>query len=209
MVDPGGKAVTLVPDGGAGTTKDGRRLVVLREDWFVCYAPAGELYRVPASFVTDFASVPDTFWALAPPWGQWNEAAVVHDWIYAVGEPGQRAHADEVFHWTMLQTRVKRVQADGMYEAVRLGGGNGYGLPGDWRFLRFGLPDNPHPDPADLPKLAWRDMPAPIAKPQHAWVAHVDCSTFDRDVEAYRLKYASRVSAKVAPFAPAPPTRSP
>ena len=43
---------------------------------------------VPAGFATDFASVPRAFWRLLPPFGEYMLAAVVHDYLYAVGARG-------------------------------------------------------------------------------------------------------------------------
>src|SRR6266850_4958854 len=37
---------------------------------------------VPAGFVTDFASTPRAIWAVLPPVGQYQLAAVVHDFLY-------------------------------------------------------------------------------------------------------------------------------
>lgn len=34
---------------------------------------------VPAGYLTDGASVPRMFWNVVPPWGQYGQAAVVHD----------------------------------------------------------------------------------------------------------------------------------
>jgi hypothetical protein len=40
------------------------------------------IIRVPAGFITDFASTPRIVWALIPPTGRWSKAAVVHDDCY-------------------------------------------------------------------------------------------------------------------------------
>ena len=37
---------------------------------------------VPAGFVTDFASTPRAIWAILPPTGRYQLAAVVHDFLY-------------------------------------------------------------------------------------------------------------------------------
>ncbi len=44
--------------------------------------------RVPAGFVTDFASSPRFFWPIVSPWGKWGKAAILHDWLYS--KKGQR-----------------------------------------------------------------------------------------------------------------------
>lgn len=43
------------------------------------------IIRVPAGFVTDFASIPRAFWVVLPPTGKYGKAAVVHDYLYVMG----------------------------------------------------------------------------------------------------------------------------
>lgn len=43
------------------------------------------LVRVPEGFVTDGASVPNVFWSLLPPWGEYGQASVLHDYLIDVG----------------------------------------------------------------------------------------------------------------------------
>lgn len=38
---------------------------------------------VPIGFVTDFASIPQPLWNVLPPVGGYDEAAVVHDYLFA------------------------------------------------------------------------------------------------------------------------------
>lgn len=40
------------------------------------------IVRIPAGFVTDFASIPRPLWALLPPTGPYGKPAVVHDMLY-------------------------------------------------------------------------------------------------------------------------------
>jgi hypothetical protein len=76
-------------------------------------------------------------WASAVfnPIGDNAEAAVVHDWLYAVGEPGQREQADAIFLYALNQAGVAPLQSKLMYEAVRAGGASAYGAPSEWRFV--------------------------------------------------------------------------
>lgn len=37
--------------------------------------------HVPAGYLTDGASVPRMFWSLIPPWGEYGQAAILHDWL--------------------------------------------------------------------------------------------------------------------------------
>ena len=81
--------------------------------------------RVPAGFVTDFASVPRPVWWLFPPWAQYGNAAVVHDWLYWT-QPFQREVADQAIAEGMHDMGVGRVAGWLIYRALRLFGGFGW-----------------------------------------------------------------------------------
>jgi hypothetical protein len=116
--------------------RDGfRRVAVITEDYYYCYPLTRQVIRVPRGFETDFASIPVWASAVFNPIGDDAEAAVVHDWLYAVGEPGQRDQADAIFLYDLQQSHVPALQRKLMYEAVRAGGGSVYGSPGEWRFV--------------------------------------------------------------------------
>jgi len=38
-----------------------------------------EIITVPVGFITDFASIPQIFWNILPPFGPYGKAAVIHD----------------------------------------------------------------------------------------------------------------------------------
>ena len=44
--------------------------------------PSDEIVKVPAGFITDFASVPKIFHSILPPTGPYKAAAMVHDFCY-------------------------------------------------------------------------------------------------------------------------------
>jgi len=77
--------------------------------------------RIPAGFVTDFASVPRFFWRIVPPWGRYSPAAVVHDYLYASGMV-KRAEADRIFLRLMKKLGVPYWKRHVMYLGVRAGG---------------------------------------------------------------------------------------
>lgn len=109
--------VRLLPDGRSGELLSD--LVALA---------GGYQWRVPAGFVTDFASVPRVFWRVLPPWGKYSRAAVVHDYLYRVHPAGiSRLDADRIFLSLMRQDGVGWATRTAMYRAVRIGGG------GAWR----------------------------------------------------------------------------
>lgn len=87
-----------------------------------------DIIRVPAGFITDFASVPRIFWSLISSWGKHGKAAVVHDWLYRSGMRS-RKKADEIFLEGMLVLGVNKIKAYIMYWAVRLFGGPAYNPP--------------------------------------------------------------------------------
>jgi hypothetical protein len=79
--------------------------------------------RVPAGFVTDFASIPRFFWRVLPPTGAYGKAAVVHDYLYRTpAEPYTRQECDEVFLSAMQDLGVSWPVRQVMFWAVRLFG---------------------------------------------------------------------------------------
>lgn len=119
--------------------KEGRTTAVVAECF--TYTHEGAEIRVPASFITDFASIPMLARGTFPPFGRHAKAAVLHDWLYSVGEPGQKPFADRVFLAAMKDLNVSWWRRTAMYLAVVIGGGAGYRHAardwatsfGDWR----------------------------------------------------------------------------
>lgn len=60
---------------------------------------------VPTGFLTDGASVPRALWSLVPPWGNYGQAAVLHDYLCEFGTisngyariPVSRKRSDGIF----------------------------------------------------------------------------------------------------------------
>lgn len=82
--------------------------------------------EVPSSYVTDFASIPPWARAVVSPFGRHAKAAVLHDWLYAIGEDGRKDSADRVFLHAMQDLEVEDWVRDLMYKAVCLRGKKGY-----------------------------------------------------------------------------------
>jgi hypothetical protein len=67
----------------------------------------GRIIRIPKGFRTDLSSVPQSLWFLFSPYGDFNFAALIHDWLY-ISKPfgfgaAQRKFADEeMFYWSKL-----------------------------------------------------------------------------------------------------------
>ena len=141
-------------------TKAGRKLFTLDAEFPYCDVETGKLIVVPRWYVTDFASVPWYGQSFVDPQGPTARAAIIHDWLYAIGEPGKREEADAIFLRAMLRYGVPSFQANIAYQAVRTGGEKGYGLPGDWMFIDPKRQDARQPQPFAKPRTgAVRVMP--------------------------------------------------
>lgn len=134
-------------------TKNGRKLFTLEEEFPYCDAETGLVIVVPKWYVTDFASVPWYGQAVIDPQGPTARAAIIHDWLYAVGQPGKRELADDIFYRAMIKFGVDEMHARIAYNAVRTGGEHGYGLAGDWLFIDPRQPDVIQPPPFAKPKV--------------------------------------------------------
>ncbi len=150
----------------------GKRLYSLAESVDVCFLKTGELFSVPETYATDLFSIPDWAFvssALSPNF-EAPHAAVVHDWLYAVGEVGERRKADIIFLALMEETGVNRLIRAHFYTAVRLGGASSYGQPAEWR--RFISED----EDGNV------DTSAPFKRPDVAATAIVTCDAWQQDV---------------------------
>jgi len=141
-------------------TKQGRKLFTLDAEFPYCDPVTGWVIVVPKWYVTDFASVPWYGQGVIDPQGPTARAAIVHDWLYTIGEPGKRAVADAIFYRAMLKYGVSDLQARIAYNAVRTGGDAGYGLASDWMFIDPTRQDVRQPPPFVKPRTgAVRVMP--------------------------------------------------
>ena len=101
------------------------------------------------------------------PFGNHAEAAVVHDWLYAVGETGKRPYADEIFLHAMKEQNVNIVRRRTMYRSVRVGGNEAFGRDIEW--------SNNFRDPMTLIKTD-----PPIEKPTTGAVDNIGgCGSFE------------------------------
>lgn len=107
--------------------RDGRTTVIVIQPFGYSHLPSGRRIWVPAGYVTDFASIPRVGRWLIPPFGRHAIAAVVHDWLYSVGEPDMRGQADDIFRDALDELGVDMARRNVMHRAVRTFGGGGYG----------------------------------------------------------------------------------
>lgn len=80
---------------------------------------------VPAGFVTDFASTPRAIWAILPPSGRYQLAAVVHDFLYW-DQGCTREQADDLLRAAMAESQVRPTERDLIWQAVRRFGGSAW-----------------------------------------------------------------------------------
>jgi hypothetical protein len=147
-----GPLVVAILDGP--DEREGRTTAILAEGFAYRHPASGGELKVPEGFITDFASIPRLVRGLFPSFGRHAKAAVLHDWLYLVGEPGKRAFADRIFLDAMEELGVSGFRRKSMYAAVRAAGGDGYKREwlgwdrafGDWRTGERTLPNGPRDD---------------------------------------------------------------
>ncbi|AIQ93148.1 protein of unassigned function [Methylobacterium oryzae CBMB20] len=105
---------------------EGRTTAVLVFGFRYLHSGSGAEIDVPDQFITDFASIPPGARVAFEPFGRHAKAAVLHDWLYAVGEPGKKWFADQVFYDAMMELGVDAWRAKTMYMAVRAFGDGAY-----------------------------------------------------------------------------------
>lgn len=116
--------------------KRDKRLAVLNDNWRANGQIGDNAFNVVVSqnYVTDFASIPTYFHWFIGPFGAHAEAAIIHDWMYAVGGESEkdRKLADVVFYASLIETGTNQIQARMMYSMVRLFGSNSFGRDDEW-----------------------------------------------------------------------------
>jgi hypothetical protein len=88
----------------------------------------GRRLTVPATFQTDFASVPRLPVVYLAAGGRGDRAAVVHDWLYST-QCVDRSTADRVLREALLASGYSDMLANTFYVAVRTFGGSHWKLP--------------------------------------------------------------------------------
>jgi len=93
---------------------------VLRKDFSYDVGEEGgdETIKVPAGFITDFASVPRLLWSVFPTWGKYGNAAIIHDYLYWE-QSYSKERADEIFLEAMLVLGVSKAKAKILYNSVK------------------------------------------------------------------------------------------
>ena len=91
---------------------------VLMENLTYRVGTTSHVIVVPAGFVTDFASTPRAIWSVLPPTGRYQQAAIVHDFLYW-DQGCTREQADALLRVAMAESKVDPGQRDIIWSAVR------------------------------------------------------------------------------------------
>ena len=118
---------------------------------------------VPVGFVSDLASIPQLFWDLLRPDGEYAYAAIIHDYLYWE-QTFPRDTADTIFKFVMQDFHIGAATIEAIYRAVRWGGGPAWNnnqklkRDGEKRILKK-LPDEP-----GMRWAKWKTLPGVFAK---------------------------------------------
>jgi len=150
--------------------REGRTTAIVTYGFAYEHPASGARMEVPEGYITDFASIPPAVRGVFPPFGRHAKAAVLHDWLYLVGEPGQKPFADRIFLDAMEELGVSWARRNIMYRAVQVGGGGGYRREGDAWNCAFGDwltgdRTSPRGDRSDHYQARWAQPPRPDYKP--------------------------------------------
>lgn len=136
QAQPNGLPVVIMRDARGA---DDRRMAIVAGDYLYHDPLTLDVYLVPVGYISDFASIPRPASLMLPPFGLWTEGAVVHDFLYAVGEKDGRQAADRILHTAIREQGVGRLTAAAIHLAVKLFGARAYGREAEWS-ERFGDP---------------------------------------------------------------------
>lgn len=85
---------------------DAWRKYILLNDILFCLSDGSHIL-IEKGFKWDLSSVPQIFWCILPPDGDWEIAALIHDYLYS-RRLGSRKQADkEMLKWSMILHRTK------------------------------------------------------------------------------------------------------
>lgn len=91
---------------------------ILMDDFSYRILDTDQTITVHAGFVTDFASTPRALWAVLPPFGTYQRAAVIHDYLYW-DQSCSIDQADKILMIAMYESNVDKIKREIIYRAVR------------------------------------------------------------------------------------------
>lgn len=170
---------------GASTFAEGRQPYVMTDHALFCHLPSRRIIAVPKGYVTDFASIPNAVDWLIDPSGPYATGAIVHDYLFAVGKPGDRDGfntANQIFADYLKEFDVKFRTRLAINMAVST----------NTAFRAYGRPDGWEKRFADVFNGTLIEPPFP--KPDTGFFKlDFDCETFQKDYrrlhEAYSEEY--------------------
>jgi Protein of unknown function (DUF1353) len=125
----------FTPEAFPLTTKDGRNIVMYEK--VVYCSRSGEQITLSVGAESDGASTPKELWMIAPPFGWYWRAGVLHDFLYRYTQR-PKAECDALLleamdvllseesgkgFWNEVKRIEREAEARSFYEAVTLGGG--------------------------------------------------------------------------------------
>lgn len=172
--------ISMVDVEGALDFAEGRQPYVMLDHALFCHPASERVIAVPKGYVTDLASIPDIAAWLVDPSGLYATGAIVHDYLFAVGSPGDREGfdtANEIFSDYLKEFEVNFLTRVAINSAVRTPiAFNAYGNQNGW--------DNRF---ADLFEGTFTSPP--FSKPEDGFfLESYDCDNFYKD---YRKLYNS------------------
>lgn len=97
--------------------------------WYRVLTSLGAV-TIPAGFLTDGASIPQVFWNILAPFGEYFPAALLHDYLYSQASTGHfnttRKQADALFLEAMFNLGVPWHTRHTIHAAVRAFGWRSY-----------------------------------------------------------------------------------
>jgi hypothetical protein len=95
------------------------------------YRSSKGVIEVPEGFITDGASIPQAFWNILSPFGEYFAAAVIHDFLYSLASEYKftRKEIDLIFKEAMYNDGVDWLTREIVYRAVQLFGGFSFKKP--------------------------------------------------------------------------------
>lgn len=121
-------SLTKMPIGALHVTrfKDPTYIVTKPISWVPnAGQPSYAKVTVPKGFVTDFASIPQVFWSLLRPDGDYTYAAIIHDYLYWT-QKRSREECDEILKLAMEDFGVASSKVFAIHKAVRVGGASAW-----------------------------------------------------------------------------------
>jgi hypothetical protein len=153
---------------------------VLEQDLLYEVGDSGQTIRVPRGFVTDLTSTPRAIWFVIPPFGRYQFAAIVHDYLYW-DQACTKAQADTILWHAMVESGVGKLKADAIWEGVHQAGQSAWNTNKDERDNQHLVRQIPEARFSDihqagvvwvdyrqkLKQLGYRPAPTPVPPPSY------------------------------------------